>query len=110
MPGLKNTYKQIKIPASSQYYNLIWAQVKPLRMEQFILENQSGFTKEMSFIVLLTMCEWGVEERGFWAEEGCVQMHRCGGKWNVLEMKRGRVGLQPGKYGVMGEDWKQVRF
>ena len=48
MPDLKSIYKQIKIPASWQYYNLIWLQVKPLKMEQFILENQSGFTK-MSF-------------------------------------------------------------
>ena len=47
-------------------------------------------------------------ERGSSAEEGCVQMRRCGGKWNVLEMKRGRVGLRPGKYGVMGEEWKEV--
>ena len=110
MPGLRNTYKQVKIPASSQYYNLIWAQVKPLRMEQCILENQSGFTK-MSFKLFCWLGVSGVSwGRGSWTEDGCVQMHRCGGKWNVLEMKRGRVGLQPGKYGVMGEEWKQVRF
>lgn len=56
----------------------------------------------------MSRVSWG---RGSWAEEGCVQMHRCGGKWNVLEMKRGRVGLQPGKYGVMeaGEVWKTIR-